>query len=264
MKDYSDHDIWRLSLTVGMRGLEAVFYNKNTRSFDSYVSRVWECPDADVLKNVENAVYDDSLLPDGYDTSVLIRPKATLLVPADTVDADNPDTWREALDAVDASEQKDVWYESMGDVAVLYSTPRGIKDFLSRTFLTEDIHHIDIPFAVNVLSKAHIEGGEKMWVHYSDDVIDIVACRDGVLLHAGFWYCPHGADAVYYTLFAWNALGFDPRQGELRISGMDKYRAEVMTALRKHIHYVSLAVCSSAASQAMSAGVHVSTVLNRF
>lgn len=75
--DFSDHAVWRLLLTVGMKELQAVFYDTVRKRFVPYSSRVWQCDAADVLKNIEDAVYEDSLLLDDYDTSILIRPRAT-------------------------------------------------------------------------------------------------------------------------------------------------------------------------------------------
>ncbi|MCM1005194.1 MAG: DUF3822 family protein [Prevotella sp.] len=263
MLDFSDHDIWRLALTVGMNGFNAAFFNRKTREFVPYISRVWECADADVLKNVENAVYDDSLLPDDYDTSILIRPKASLIVPRKLFSPEDPENIRTALDVVDASEQKDVWFDATGDEeAFIFSTPRGLKDFLSRTFLTEDVHHVCTPLTTWCGEKAAAEGGEKMWVHLSDNVVDIAAFRNGRLVHSGFWYCSQGADTVYYILFFWKALSFNPKQGELRISGKEDLRRQVLSPLRKHINYVSLTVNSTAVANAINNGINISTALN--
>lgn len=262
MQDFSDHNIWRLLLTVGVRGLEAAFYNRKTRACVPYISRTWECPDADVLKRIEDAVYDDALLPDDYDTTILLRPKATLLVPPELVDTDDIDSIREALDAVDASDSKDVWYEDMGEALALYSTPDGVKGFLGRTFLTEDVHHLLHPFVEHFRVKASNEGGEKMWVHLGENYVDMAAFRDGRLLQATSWYCSPGADAAYFLLFAWRTLGLDPTQGEMNISGKEEYRREVMTLLRRHINYVSLTVNSTNVSEALATGISMSGALS--
>lgn len=260
--DFSDREIWQLMLTVGMRGLAASFYNRNTHRLEAYMSRSWECADADVLKNIEDAIYDDPLLPAGYDASILIRPKGTLLVPAALCDPEDTAAIRRALDTVDAAEQKDVWHDSLqGGVSVIYSTPRGVKDFLSRTYLTENMRHVISPMADWCRAKALAEGGEKMWVHLSDGVIDIAAFRNGELIHTGSWYCNAGADTVYYILFAWHALKFDSTRAELRISGKSELRNKVMSPLRKHINYVSLTVTTQAVSAAINQGVSLSTSL---
>lgn len=259
--DYSDHSVWRLLLTVGMRGVEAVFHNVKTQVCVPYLTREWECAGPDVLKHIEDTVYDDPLLPDDYDTSILIRPRATLLVPPDMTDVEDPGSLDRALSALDGAERKDVWCESAGEAMALYSTPAGVRGFLGRTFLTEDVHHVIVPLVNHFAPKASAEGGEKMWVHLHPAGVDVVAFRDERLLHAGCWTCLPGMDSVYYVLFAWRSLGFDPSRGELMVSGKEELRREVMTTLRRHINYVSLTVTSSAVSDALSRGVSLSAAL---
>lgn len=261
MPDFSDHSAWRLLLTVDVRGLEAVFHNVRTRACVPYMSRRWECPEPDVLRHIEDAVYDDQLLTDDYDTSILVRPRATLLVPPDFVDVDDTDAVSEVMTAVDGSDRKDVWGEPLGEAVVLYSLPAGIRGFLGRTFLTEDVHHVMVPYVSHFAPKAAAEGGEKMWVHLHEHGVDMAAFRDGRLLHAGCWTCAPGPDAAYYILFAWRALGLDPDRGELKLSGKETLRREVMTSLRRHISYVSLVVTSSAMSEALARGVGMSEAL---
>jgi len=264
MLDFSDHRTWRLHLTVGMRGLDAVFFNATARECVPYLSRRWQCADADVLKNIENAVYEDPLLLDDYDTTILICPKATLFVPPSMIDPDDEDAVCRALDAVDAAEHKDVWCEPVADATALYSTPCGVKDFLGRSFLTEDVHHIVRPFVEHFQAKAAGGAGEKMWVHLGADRMDMIVFRDGRLVNASFRYCAPGPDAVYFILFAWDTFGLDPMRGELRISGIDKYRRSVMDPLRRHINYVSLTVNSTAISKALAQGVSMSQALSLF
>ena len=259
--DYSDHSLWRLLLTVGMRGVEAVFLNVKTRQSEPYLSRKWECADADVLKHIEDAVYDDLLLPDDYDTSILVRPRATLLLPPDMTDPEDTDSLAAALEVVDSSETKDVWCEPMGEAIAVYSTPAGVRGFLGRTFLTEDVHHVLAPLVNHFTPKAVAEGGEKMWVHLHPGGADIVAFRDGRLLHAGCWSCAPGLDAVYYILFAWRSLGFDPARGELMVSGSEELRREAMPLLRRHVNYVSLTVTNMAVGYALARGVSLSGAL---
>lgn len=261
MPDFSDRTLWRLILTVGMCGLEATFLNVKTHVCVPYLRRAWECPAPDVLENLEDAVYDDPLLPDDYNVSILISPRSTLLVPPESVDPEaRPDIAR-VLDAVDASETKEVWTEPMGEALALCSLPKGIRGFLNRTFPTEDVRHLMAPIVEHFAPVARSEGGEKMWAHLHEGGVDMAAWRDGRLLHAGTWACKPGADAAYYLLFAWRALRLDSAQGELRVSGTELMRREVMTMLRHHINYVGLTVTDSATAVALSRGVALSQAL---
>lgn len=261
MSDFSDHSVWRLSLTVGMGGIEALFFDSVRRVCVPYMRRTWECAPADVLGRVEDAVYEDPLLLDDYRTSILVRPSATLLVPPHMVDEDDRDGNARALDAVDASESKDVWCERIGETMALYSTPKGVKDFLARSFLTEDVHHVLKPVVEHFADKAKADGGEKVWVHVGRGLLDLVAFRNGVLLHAGSWQCAEPADAAYFILFAWRALGLDPAQGELCVSGDEGLCRSLMPMLRRHINYVGLTVTATVLGNALRNGAGLGEAL---
>lgn len=248
-------------LTVDTRGVEALFFDSVKRTCVPYMRRTWECATADVLSRVEDAIYEDPLLLDDYRTSILVRPSATLLLPPHMVDEDDYEGNARALDVVDAAEYKDVWCERIGETTALFSTPGGVKDFLSRSFLTEDVHHILKPMVEHFAAKAKGEGGEKVWVHVGHSVLDMVAFRNGKLLHAGSWKCTEAADAAYFILFAWRALRLDPAQGELRVSGDEKVCRNLMTMLRRHINYVGLTITATLMGNALRSGVGMNEAL---
>lgn len=261
MSDFSDHNIWRLLLTVGYTGIEALFFDSVRHTFVPYMRREWECAPADLLGRIEDAVYEDPVLLDDYRSYILIRPAATLLVPPHLVDPDDRDGNAKALDAVDAAVNKDVWCEPLGEAVALYSTPCGVKDFLSRSFLTEDVHHVLVPMVEHFTPKAKDEGGEKMWVHVGRNMLDAVVFRDGRLLHAGSWKYAEPADAAYFILFALRALGVDASRCEVRLSGEEAAFGELLPMLRQHISYVGLTVTSSVVGAALRAGVGMSQIL---
>ena len=259
--DFSDHAVWRLFLTLGIKELHDVFYDTLRKRFVPYSSRVWQCDAADVLKNIEDAVYEDSLLLDDYDTSILIRPRATLLLPPGDVDMADGQALAEAIGYVDAAKQKDVWAEPVGEAVAVYSTPKGVRDFLSRSFLTEDVHHVLKPVIEHKSAKARSEHGEKMWVNLENGRLDVAAFRDGALLLANSWNFAYPADAAYYLLYAWDTLGMDRAGGEMRVSGHESVRREIMPMLRRYINYVGLTVYSTTVAKAVRDNVSLPQVL---
>lgn len=255
MTDFSDHKIWQLLLTVGVDRLDALFYDRQCRVFEPFMHRTWGCDPAEALSKIQDAVYEAPTLLDDYDTKILLRPTATLLVPPEMVDPDDTEANARALDAVDASEHKDVWCEPLGEAMALYSTPDGVRDFLSRSFLTEDVHHVLCPMVAHFAATATAQGGHKMWVHVGEDLLDAVAWKDGRLVLGASWHFKGAADAAYYIMLAWNTLSLDPAQGQLQVSGTEDTRRELLPMLRRHINYVSLTLVSQTVASSLRQGV---------
>lgn len=255
--DFSDHKVWRLILTVGMHDLRAVFIDSTRRVAVPYVTRRWQGPLQDSLRALEDAVYEDTLLLDDYDTTVLLRPAATLLVPPDWAAERTPEELEEAMSRLDPTEEKDIWQEPMGEAVALYSTPTGIRDFLGRTFPTEDVRHALRPMVEHFTPRAAREGGDKMWAHLGDGRMDICAYRDGRLLEASTHRFDAPMDAAYTLLMAWRTLGMNAEQGELRLSATPEARAVVLPPLRRHIKYVGLTVNASTLSAALREGLEL-------
>ena len=262
MTDFSDHKRWKLLLIVGERGLDAAFFDREGRQGVPYMSRRWNCDPTQVLGQVEDALYDDPRLLDDYDTSILISPRATLLVPPAMFDPKDTAANTEALSALDQSEHKDVWHEPLDEAIALYSTAEGLRDFLRRTFLTEDMHHLLRPMTDYFSRKAGAEGGWKMWVDLGPGVMDIVAYGNGRLLYANRWHYTGGAeDAAYYLLFIFRTLGLPEDSAELYLSGSQELRRAISPMLRRHISYVSQTLLPSAYASAVAEGIPLTAVL---
>lgn len=261
--DFSDNTLWRLILTVGMNELRATFCDKNGTRFEPYSLRQWQCDPVDALKNIEDAIYEDPMLLNDYDTTILLRPKMTLIVPPGEFSEDNPEAMAEAASLVDASEHKDVWLQPLGEACALFTTPRGVRDFLSRTFLTGDVRHALCPIVGMFSEKARMEGGEKMWVHIQPEYLDVVAFRQGNLLLANTWRFDHPTDAAYYLLYAWKTLELDPMQGEMSLSGEKKTRDEVTGIMRNYLNYVRLTMFSTTVAAALREDIPLCDVLSQ-
>lgn len=259
--DFSDHSVWQLLLTVGMRELHAAFYDRNSGRFADYSRRRWECESADTLKCIEDAVYEDPLLLDDYDVSILIRPAMTLTVAPEDYPEEDSQKMHDALSLADATERKDVWREPLGEALALYSTPEGVRDFLSRTFLTERVSHALRPIVDYFTLRARTEGGERMWVHLEPGRLDVVAFRNGRLLLANTWSFATAADAAYYLLYAWRALGLDAAQGEMSVSGDKALRDEAVPMLRRYINYVRLTMYPASLAAPLREGISLCEAL---
>ena len=258
--DFSDHSAWRLLLTVCMDQLRATMFNSETRRAVPYMVKRWSPQPSQVLKSLEDAVYDDPLIVDDYRTAVLVRPSRLLVVPAARC-GDEDDAAR-MLAEVEPARDPDVWMEPVTDsVTALYTTPEGVRGFLDRTFATQDMHLALLPLLHHFGPKAAAEGGDRMWVDLHDGALDVVAYRDGGLLLANTWAFETAPDAAYYIVYAWQALGLDTENGELHVSGAEATRRELMPMLRRYVKFATMTVLPSAVSAMLKQGLSLAEAL---
>lgn len=260
--DISDHSRWRLRLTVGPCGVRANFHDAVAGRLFTYMDRIWTGDPADSLRKIEDAIYEDPVILDDYTTSILVRPVRMIFVPDSRLGADSAAEDAEALiSQVDATEAKDVWIEPLGrGLTAIFSTPAGVRDFLARTFPTEDVHLALRPMLSHVLLREN-DPGRKMWVHLDAGTLDVVAVSDGrpVLINTREY--SEAADAAYYIVYALGAIGFDPATTDVRLSGCEDVRRELMPMLRRHIDCVSGALLPTAVNHAIAGGASLCEAL---
>ena len=261
--DISDHSRWRLQLTVGDGGVRANFYDAAAGRLFTYLEKSWRGDPADSLRKIEDAIYEDPAILDDYTTGILIRPSRMIFVPDSRLGAESVEEDAEALlSLVDASDARDVWTEPLGcGFTAVFSTPAGVRDFLSRTFPTEDVHLALLPMLGHVLFKER-GPGRKMWVHLDTGTLDVVAAADGlpVLINTREYH--EAADAAYYIVHALRAIGFDAAGTDVRLSGREELRKELMPMLRRHMDSVSAALLPTCINQAIAQGASLCETLN--
>lgn len=250
--DISDHERWRLQLTVGPGGVRANYFDAQARRAVQYLDKPLAVDPADALRSIEDIIYDDPALLDDYDTSILIRPTALIFVP--TAQIGEEEEAGELLSQVDPTEGKDVWIEPVTDeYTAIYSTPGGVRDFLVRSFPTEDVHLALSALLEHVASTG--TGDRKAWVHLDARTLDIVVFAGGRPVLVNTREYGEAADAAYYIVQSLRALGLDDGKTELQLSGNEQTRRELLPMLREHLDYVSTALLPSPAKQALAAGI---------
>lgn len=260
--DISDHSRWRLQLTVGDGGVRANFYDAAAGRLFTYLEKSWRCDPADSLRKIEDAIYEDPAILDDYTTGILIRPSRMIFVPESRLGVESADEDADALlSLVDASGSRDVWTEPLGcGLTAIFSTPAGVRDFLSRTFPTEDVRLALRPMLDHVLFKEG-EPGRRMWVHLDSGTLDVVAADGGcpVLINTREYH--ETADAAYYIVHALRAIGFDAAGADVRLCGREDVRKELMPMLRRHIDSVSAALLPTCINHAIAQGASLCEAL---
>lgn len=258
--DFSDHSRFRLQITVGHSGVRANFFDPKARAMFPYMDKNWHCDPIDALKKIEDAFYEDTILLDDYDTRILIRPNYMLFRPADSLDADDDDAANSLISTLDAAEEKDVWTENCGDITAVFSTPAGLRDFLHRSFLTENVKPAILPL-LNARRSATDTTGKKIFVHLDAQTLDIVATDNGAPALINTRAYTDAPDAAYYIIYSLTALGFDPSRTEIMLSGPSPLRRELLPMLRRHAGHVTNALLPLYIKQALEKGVSLSEAL---
>lgn len=234
--DLTDSKNLHLLLAINPDGLRAYFYNKESGETTEYMHKSWHDNETNPLSQIEDAVYDCPDILNDFSTTVIIESDKLILAPLSQ--SDNEEDAEMLLNYVYNEENIDLFTETVGDKKIIYSTAKGLKSFLNRTFSTEDIHcHLSpiINFCRNTLTV-----GEQMFVNLRKNRLDIAAFRNGNLLTANTFDWKEISDAAYYILNAWSISDFNQQEARLNITGNKNLRDELTSILRKYINYVML------------------------
>lgn len=227
------------------------------------IDRRWSCEPADSLTRLEDAVYEEQSLFEDMDTTVLLRPTVSVLVPSELISADDSEAVCAVMDRYDLSEAKECFAEPAEDAdgnILLYSMPAGMRGFLERSFPTEKIGHALIPLIR--AASAEAGKGDFMWADIQTGRADVAAFRDGHTLLLNSWRFREPEDAAYYLTYAWRVAGMDAASGRMHVSGEAALRSAVVPMLRDHIGYVTMApALPRAVKDANSAGVPLCAAL---
>jgi len=261
LPDISDHARWRLLLTVGESCVRAVFHDQAAKRQLLYLDRNWHCDPADALGRIEDAIYEDPAILDDYITGILVRPTRMILVPSAEIDPGDEEAAADMLSLLDLSENKDVWIEPVeASLTAVFSTPAGVKDFLLRSFPTEDVHFALRPMLAYLLS-GQTPVAERVWVHFDERTLDIVAMAGGmpVLVNTRAYNDP--ADAAYYIIMAMRALSLSESDAEVMLSGSAVVRREIMPVLRKYLGFVANGILPIHVKRALEQGLSLTEAL---
>ena len=198
------------------------------------VSTVWT-PGADILTEVEKAVYDNPVLLEDYHLKLVVNTPRVLYFPTDIP----PQLIEESMAAVYNASPDEYFTERQGEHTAAFHLCDGMKAFLGRTFAgVTPRHHLS---ALKEAFGSQNRGtGVRVYADLRSPWMNLLAFRDNNFLHASVHQCLETADAAYFIFALWQSLGLAADEGELNVSGPRQQRSELMTMLREHLNYVML------------------------
>lgn len=252
--DISDHARWRALLTIGSSGVRAHFYASDVRSAFLLIDTPIGGDPSDALAPIEDAVYSDPALLDDYDVAVLVRPDRMILLPAAEAGDEPEDEAARRLNLLDPRQRKDVWAVPAGEHVAMFTTTEGVKDFLARTFPTEDVSPALAPLLSRRPSRAEDAEATAM-VHLDPGTLDIVVWQNGRLVLANTRRYSGTADAAYYIVYALQALGISPASTHIEVSAPSPLRGEILPMLRRHAGRAAGAILPTPVKEAVDKGL---------
>ncbi len=255
-------DFSQLIVCAGPYNLEATLTDTAQRVWHQLVARSWRCEPCQALRRLEDTIYESPALFRDIHTTLLVRPTVTTLVPSALLEDDENEAAQAIMKQFDPTTDTEVRIQKVDQAtSLLYSTPAGTHDFLSRSFPSEKITHALTPLINYFAATAAREGGERVWVDIRPGILDIVAMRRGSLILANSFNFREATDAAYYLVYTWRTLGIDNSEGELYICGEEATRREVTDLLRRHINYVAMPRLATPIKAALAQNISLSTIL---
>ncbi len=240
LKQFADIRRYKLILYISAKEVRGYFvpYDGSTPprlAVDVHLN----CDEKKILSHIENAVYDNPILLEDYETTLLVVTPELLFFPKDY----SEDGIYEAMNQVYAAESDDVFIDDDDEETVAYYLAPGLKSFLNRTFPgVSPRHHLSVMKRKLRTASQH---DARVYADIDGGALNLLAFSGNKFLHGSVHQFNDINDAAYYIFALWESLGFAADEAELNVSGPKDMRGELMTMLRRHINYVMLTILPS-------------------
>lgn len=233
----TDTALWHLAVYLTDDRIDA--YLKNIHELSAPLQKVMEVPFRDkdqLLKQIENAVYDNPYILDDFSSDIIISTDNFTLAPVEMTEASETVAEKLYTSVFPSSAPDDIFYDSNERVCVMFSPVAGLKDFLSRTFPGARISS-EVMVLIQKFAKFS-GGGNRVYLHYEMENIYVFAFTGKNVVFAARYDCKAEADALYYAMNTMEVIGFDSDNTEILVSGEKEFRKRLFPLLRKYFNIV--------------------------
>lgn len=231
----SDPTICNLLLRVGTGRLDVAVYSVVHDNSLIYRSVSLDPAASDMLKAVEDTVYDNPLLlSDFRRIYCLLETDRTMVVP---LEADDPALCRNMFKAVHPDFAGEVLESSTStrNARILYGPDEALIGFIRRTFHGVTIDSHLSPLCRYFASKPGRGNSRRVICNFRREAVDVVILDGNMLMLANTFRYNSPMDAVYYILASWKSLGLDVHTDELLLAGDQGVREEIVPTLRRFL-----------------------------
>lgn len=207
--DYADTGQWRLIVRIFSYGMSAHLENTLHDDVEPQLlfSTSWDENEGNILRNIENAVYDHPRVLDDFSARVEIYDRRTLFMPTELL------TETEGIEdhyytSVYNANEADVMCQTDGDITAAFTLAPGLKGFLVRTFPGARI-------VCNLMQQvSQIRKGSKglnMKISSRKDEADFILLNGRELISASTHFTGAPTDIVYHAFNIMNAYEINPK-----------------------------------------------------
>ena len=242
-------EAWTLMLAVNPHDLQFILFSKAqegsliTNSMPLNTGMEW-------TKAVENAVYDNSLLLDDYGkVEIVVNAPHFVIMPKEL--AADISIAAQNYVAMFPDDDYDVNTCTLTkcNVAIAYGLPRGLHNFLMRTFNNAPIYHHLYPLCEHFKKLNSGTSISRMFVNIHDTYMDMVVYSKAEMMLANTFPVRNTADAAFLALHTWKSFGLDAQSDEIQLIGNRAMRDELAQQLREYVRFVMPAIYPAAAQR---------------
>lgn len=218
--DYADTGQWRLILRIRKDGMSAHLENTLHEGIEpqELFSARWEADSEQMLRNIENAVYDHPRVLDDFSARIIIYDRKIAFMP--TAMAEETEGAEENIFlALYDGDADDVMSESDGDITAAYAPAPGLKGFLNRTFPGARIGCN----LMNMLRNVRKGEGIRLHIAVRDAEADFILLRGEELLAAVTHDCRADDDIIYHGFNLMDVYSLEPASTRVAIHGEADY-----------------------------------------
>ena len=215
--DYADTGQWRLIVNIFTTGISAYLENTIHKDVEpqELFSTFWDSPSGDLLKHIENAVYDHPRVLDDFSARIVVYDRKTLFMPTELL-TETEGSEEAYYTSVYPGEEADVMCDTDKDVTAAFMLAPGLRGFLGRTFPGARIssHLMDI-----VSANRRTGEGLRLVVRVRKGEADYVLFTDDALLSASTHSWSRGEDICYTAFNLLDVYGANPAETEIITDG---------------------------------------------
>lgn len=238
--EFADPAMWRLTVYLGAGTVKA--YLRNVSDPTVEVRRLaadsWDAArlsDADILRHIENAVYDNPAMLDDYSADIIVESDRALWMPKEI--ADDEEAVAEKYRIVfPGADEDDIFSDFEGDTVCAYHLVNGLAAFIRRTFPGA---RVSCQQTV-LFRRFRLQPVEStaVYVDLRGAKEDIIILSDSRLVHASTHPANTMREAQYHILNCMAAADVDNTKSEVFISGDRLMRTDLIKALREGLPMV--------------------------
>lgn len=230
----------RLTVYLSSSGVKA--YLKHTldatAGYRTLIDSKWTCDPAEVLRHIENAVYDHPEVLDDYECDVLVESDKVMWVPAEI--AEDDDIRNTVYTSLYTADPDDIFTdypdENDNGLASLYYLCPGLPAFLRRTFpgarVTSQQTQLYRRF------KGRVSDDASAFADLRNGQMDVLIFNGQNLLMGATHPYSDENDASYHILNCLRQTDTDISKCEIYLSGDRETRTAIIADLRDESNYV--------------------------